>query len=208
MTTSNFAGARFSRTKISSNGTEPRLLSRSVSSTIRSVMLMRSNTTSCSTLVPVRARTFENASNRSTTLKPANGAGPSGRSSTCPRGNTAEPSVSRAPRSSAAALYFWYSSRRRTSSARGSSSSSSPASSDPSEGASGSKLFDLMRASVAAITRYSLATSMVSVCISLRYVRYFSVMNPMGMSRMSSSCFWMIESRRSSGPSKVGSVTT
>src|SRR5437764_385480 len=57
-----------------------------------------------------------------------------------------------------------------------------------------------MCASVAAITRYSLATSMVSVRIKARYARNFSVTKLTGMSRMSSSCCWMRCSKRSSGP--------
>jgi hypothetical protein len=77
--------------------------------------------------------------------------------------------VPRSNSSAAAALYFWYSSSRRTSSARGSSSSSPgrPSSSCP-EGTDGKSIFDLMCASVAAITRYSLATSIVSVRMIFR----------------------------------------
>ena len=46
-----------------------------------------------------------------------------------------------------------------------------------------------MWASVAAITRYSLAMSIASTSISEMYSRYFSVMKLTGMSRISSSCF-------------------
>ena len=63
-----------------------------------------------------------------------------------------------------------------------------PASLSCPAGTDGRSIFDLMCVSVAAITRYSLATSMESDCISIRYSRYFSVTKLTGMSRMSSSC--------------------
>ncbi|WP_437962249.1 hypothetical protein WME76_06180 [Sorangium sp. So ce119] len=66
----------------------------------------------------------------------------------------------------------------------------------------------MMCASVAAITRYSLARSIDSERMIFRYSRYFSVTKLTGMSRMSSSCCWMRWSSRSSGPSNVGSETT
>ena len=68
----------------------------------------------------------------------------------------------------------------------------------------GSSMRDLMCASVAAITRYSPATSRLSACIASRYSRYFSVTKLIGMSKMSSSCSRIRCSSRSSGPSKSG----
>ncbi len=202
MTMSNRVGTRPASTSRSSKRIARRRVSLSWSSFIRSVMLMRSKMTSWSSLTLVRLSTFSKASSSENTPVLANGAGPSGTGSPLPRPNTSFPSVPRSARSAAAALYFWYSSSRRTSSARGSSSSSPGSPSSCPSGTLGSSIFDLMWASVAAITRYSLATSIVSVRITLRYWRNFSVTKLMGMSRMSSSCCWMRCSKRSSGPSK------
>ena len=62
-----------------------------------------------------------------------------------------------------------------------------------------------MCASVAAITRYSEATSRFRFSINPRYSRYLSVMKEIGRSRMSSSCLRIRCRSRSSGPSKLGS---
>ena len=189
-----------------SNRTARRPWSLSTSSTMRSVMLMRSKTTSWSIFTLVRLRTFSNASSRPNTSTFANSAGPGAAASSTPRAKTSRPSVPRSASSAAAALYFWYSRRRRTSSARGSSSSSCGMPSSWPVGATGRSIFDLMCTSVAAITRYSLAISIDSTCMSLRYSRYFAVMKLTGMSRMSSSCCWMRWSSRSSGPSNDSSL--
>jgi hypothetical protein len=87
------------------------------------------------------------------------------------------------------------------SASRGSMSSMSSVSSSCPGGGAGSSILDLMCASVAAMTRYSEATSNWMSCMTARCSRYFSVMIDMGMSRMSSSCFWQRCSKRSSGPS-------
>ncbi len=182
-----------------------RRLSSTLSSLILSVIEKRSKSMVWSIVFLARSSTAWNASSSLNTPIGASCAGPSTVGASIPRANTSRPRMSRPPSCSAASLYFWYSSRRRMSSARGSSSSTSSASSSAWFGSGGSSIRDLMWVSVAAITRYSAATSMFRSVIRRRYSLYFCAMNPMGISRMSSSCCWIRCSSRSNGPSNVGS---
>ena len=206
MTRSNFVD-RFVNS--SSNCMRRRTRSMSTSSLIRSLSVMRSCTTSCESFTLLLASTAWNASTSENSGTCASGAIPvcTLSSTVDPRKNTSRPATPRAARSAPACLYFWYSRRRRISASRGSSSSSASASSSWPGGGAGRSIFDLMCASVAAITRYSLARSRSSSWKTARYSRYFSVTKPIGMSRMSSSCFWQRCRSRSSGPSNVGKDT-
>ena len=67
---------------------------------------------------------------------------------------------------------------------------------------------DLISASVAAITRYSPASSSCSSCMSSMYCMYWRVISASGMSRMSRFCRRMRYSSRSSGPSKASRNTS
>src|SRR5580704_16239576 len=109
------------------------------------------------------------------------------------RGSASMPAAARLKRS--------YSCRRRTSSARGSSSSSTSL-------GRGSSMRDLISASVAAITRYSPASSSCRSCMSSMYCMYWRVISARGISRMSRFCLRMRYSSRSSGPSKASRNTS
>src|SRR3984885_6471880 len=100
--------------------------------------------------------------------------------------------------SAAARLKRSYSCSRRTSSARGSSSPLSPC-----PGGRGNSMRDLISASVAAITRYSPASSSCRSCISSMYWVYWRVISAIGILRMST--FWrrIRYNSRSSGPSNA-----
>src|SRR5580704_6369504 len=117
-------------------------------------------------------------------------------------GHTSRSRRGRASIPSAARLKRSYSCRRRTSSARGSSSPSS------SSFGRGSSMRDLISARVAAITRYSPASSSCRSAISSMYCMYWRVISASGMSRMSR--FWrrIRYSSRSSGPSKASRNTS
>src|SRR5271170_2951356 len=103
----------------------------------------------------------------------------------------------------AACLKRSYSCRRRTSSARGYSSPNSPA-----FGGRGSSMRDLISASVAAISRYSPASSSCRPCISSMYCVYWVVISAIGISRMSMFCRRIRYSSRSSGSSKASKNTS
>src|SRR5256884_3543602 len=117
--------------------------------------------------------------------------GPTSRSR---RGSASIPAAARLKRS-----YSW---SRRTSSARG---SSSPCASSLGRGSS---MRDLTSASVAAITRYSPASSSCRPCMSSMYCMYWRVISASGMSRMFRFCRRMRYSSRSSGPSKASRNTS
>src|SRR2546429_7400759 len=117
--------------------------------------------------------------------------GPTSRSR---RGSASIPAAARLKRS-----YSW---SRRTSSARGSSSPSS------SSLGRGSSMRDLISASVAAITRYSPASSSCRPCMSSMYCMYWRVISASGISRMFRFCRRMRYSSRSSGPSKASRNTS
>ena len=85
----------------------------------------------------------------------------------------------------AASFICSYSSRRRTSSARGSSSVGSAA------GGRGSSRRDLISARIAAMTKYSAASSSFISCIISMYSRYWRVSGAIGISRMSRFCLRM-----------------
>src|SRR6202047_5410969 len=67
---------------------------------------------------------------------------------------------------------------------------------------------DLISASVAAITRYSPASSSCRSCMSSMYCMYWRVISASGISRMSRFCLRMRYSSRSSGPSKASRNTS
>ena len=92
--------------------------------------------------------------------------------------HTSRSSRGSASMSSAARLKRSYSCSRRTSSARGSSSPSS------SSFGRGSSMRDLISASVAAMTRYSPASSSCRSCMSSMYCMYWRVISASGISRM------------------------
>src|SRR5947207_2759738 len=119
---------------------------------------------------------------------------PVGHTSRSRRGSASIPAAARLKRS--------YSCSRRTSSARGSSSASS------SSLGRGSSMRDLISASVAAITRYSPASSSCRPCMSSMYCMYWRVISASGMSRMFRFCRRMRYSSRSSGPSKASRNTS
>jgi hypothetical protein len=66
---------------------------------------------------------------------------------------------------------------------------------------------DLIQASVAAISRYSPATSRLISCINSMVSTYCSAILAIGMSVTSTSLRRMRWSSRSSGPSKMGKLT-
>ena len=119
-----------------------------------------------------------------------------------PATKKSRPSRGSSSRASAARRNRSYSWRRRTRSARGSASPSSSAA------GRGSRRRDLISARVAAITRYSPASSRRSSRISSTYSTYWRVISAMGMLRMSR--FWrrMRYRRRSSGPSNASMNTS
>src|SRR5437762_930884 len=117
-----------------------------------------------------------------------------GHTSRSRRGSASIPAAARLKRS--------YSCSRRTSSARGSSSPSS------SSLGRGSSMRDLISASVAAITRYSPASSSCRPCMSSMYCMYWRVISASGISRMFRFCRRMRYSSRSSGPSKASRNTS
>src|SRR6266480_2975844 len=102
----------------------------------------------------------------------------------------------------AARLKRSYSCSRRTSSARGSSSACA------SSLGRGSSLRDLSSASVAAITRYSPASSSCRSCMSSMYWMYWRVISASGISRIFRFCRRIRYSSRSSGPSKASRNTS
>ena len=188
-----------------------RVASRSRSSVILSASESRSTTTSWTECFGRFARAVAKATRRSVIEIGSNGRGPDGTISGSAssgasnrRAKTSQPSWSRAARARPASLKRSYSRSRRTSSSRGSASSTA------SSGAAstGRSIFDLMWRSVAAMTSHSAATSMFSSSISSRQARYCSVTSAIGMSRMSSFWLRMRWSRRSSGPSKLSSLST
>src|SRR4029077_18780148 len=117
-----------------------------------------------------------------------------GHTSRSRRGSSSIPAAARLKRS--------YSCSLRTSSARG---SSSPPSSSL---ARGSSMRDLSSASVAAITRYSPASSSCRSCMSSMYCMYWRVISASGISSMFRFCRRMRYSSRSSGPSKASRNTS
>ena len=98
----------------------------------------------------------------------------------------------------AASFICSYSSRRRTSSARGSSGSS-----PVSVFLTGSSMRDLISMSIAAMSRYSAASSRLWMRIWSTYDRYCRVTSAMGMSRTLKFCLRIRYSSRSSGPSNA-----
>src|SRR5690606_7794410 len=96
-----------------------------------------------------------------------------------------------------------YSSSRRTSSARGSSGSS-----PVSVFFTGSNMRDLISISMAAISRYSAASSRLCMRICSTYDRYCRVTSAIGMSSTLKFCLRIRYSSRSSGPSKVSRNTS
>ena len=123
-------------------------------------------------------------------------------------GGSADPTqVSRSTRgsvdmSSAAFLKRSYSCSRRTKVARGSSSSSSASLER------GKSIRDLISASMAAIRRYSAASSNCMASISSTYCMYCSVITATSISKISR--FWrrIRYSSKSSGPSKASRKTS
>src|SRR5262249_33005997 len=137
----------------------PSRSSRSASSRMRSAMFRRSTVMSWLSLTRAFLRTSDSASISLNTGTSASGeSSPPSSPIAMPRMNTFRPTTGRASREAAADLYFWYSSRRRMSSWRGSASSSGSSSSGPTSGV-GRSSRDLRWASVAAMSRYSPATS-------------------------------------------------
>ena len=108
------------------------------------------------------------------------------------------PYCGRLPNLAAASLICSYSSRRRTSSARGSSASSPPA-----VFLGGNSMRDLISISMAAMSKYSAASSRLRVRISSTYTRYWRVTAAMGISKILKFCLRIKYSSKSSGPSKA-----
>ena len=116
--------------------------------------------------------------------------------------NQSRPTRGSVSSASAASFRRSYSCRRRISSARGSSSSSPSA-----LGGRGSSVRDLISASMAAISRYSPASSISMAFISSTYSMYWWVMVATLMVRISRFCRRIKYSSRSSGPSNASRKT-
>ncbi len=186
----------------SSNSTKRRPCS------VLSTMLMYSRTLSSSRVIlwcctsRARFRMSRQASCRSTTCTSGNRGCRLCSMYTCAF-TKSRPYCGSCPRRMAAIFICSYSSRRRTSSARGSSASSAP-----SCFLGGSNMRDLISMSIAAISRYSAASSRLRLRISSTYTRYWRVRPAMGMSRMLKFCLRIRYSSRSSGPSKASRKTS